>query len=62
MEEKSKNKSFIKILWSIIKFFVILFAIAYIGVIIGYSVIGNGKLIDIFSLRAIKHVLDVINN
>ncbi|MBU0278622.1 MULTISPECIES: DNA-directed RNA polymerase subunit beta [unclassified Gemella] len=55
------NKFFIKVL-KVIKFLIICFAILYIGVIIGYSVIGNGRIIDAIDLTAVKHIIDIIKN
>ncbi|MBF0714703.1 DNA-directed RNA polymerase subunit beta [Gemelliphila palaticanis] len=54
---KKSNK-----LFNFLKFLLILFATLYLGVIIGYSVIGNGDLIDALDLSALKHIIDIIFN
>ena len=43
-----------------IKYLIIFFAILYIGVIIGYSVIGKGELMDAINLKAIRHIINII--
>lgn len=45
-----------------LKFLIILFAISYLGVIIGYSIVGNGSIIDALDFTAIKHIIDIIFN
>lgn len=60
--KKIKNNNFSTKIIKILKFLLFLLAIMYVGVIIGYSIIGNGKLIDILDFSAIKHIIDIIYN
>lgn len=59
---KKEQNSIINKIYNFIKIFIILFAIMYIGVIIGYSVIGNGSLIDALDLTAVRHIINIIFN
>lgn len=60
-KKQEENKIFNKV-WEVVKFLIICFAILYLGVIIGYSVIGNGRIIDAIDLTALKHIIDIIKN
>lgn len=56
------KKSFFSKIYSFLKIFIIFFVILYIGVIIGYSVVGNGSLIDALDLTAVRHIINIIFN
>lgn len=60
--KKKEQDNLLTVIYKSIKFFTILFAILYIGVIIGYSVIGNGRLIDALDLTAVRHIINIIFN
>ena len=66
MAKKGNNnktsEGFFAKVYKIIKFIILLFAILYIGVIIGYSVIGDGKIMDAITLKSIKHIFDILFN
>ncbi|MBF0710306.1 MULTISPECIES: DNA-directed RNA polymerase subunit beta [unclassified Gemella] len=49
-----------KFLWKLLKFYIIFFLLLYVGLIIGYSVIGDGDLIDAVSLSAVKHMVNLL--
>lgn len=52
-----------KILFFIGKWFFILTCLLFsviFGLVIGYSVIGDGEMIDVFDLRTWKHVFDLV--
>ncbi|MBF0746982.1 DNA-directed RNA polymerase subunit beta [Gemella sp. 19428wG2_WT2a] len=49
-----------KFLWKLLKFYIIFFLLLYVGLIIGYSVIGDGDLIDAVNLSAVKHMVNLL--
>lgn len=55
-----KQTSFLTSIKKFFIFLIILFAIFYIGVIIGYSVIGDGDIMDALTFRNLKHIIDII--
>ena len=60
--KNKKDKNFLVTLKNIVIYILIFFLLMYIGLIIGYSVIGKGKIFNAFDLEALRHIIDKIKN
>lgn len=53
-------KHVIKVLMIILTVMVMMFVCAFIGVIIGYTIIGNGNAGDVFSMDIWDHIMSFV--
>ncbi|MDO4814816.1 MAG: DNA-directed RNA polymerase subunit beta [Gemella sp.] len=53
-------KSAFNFLLKLIIIYLIIMLLLYVGLIIGYSVIGNGDVMDAVNLSAVKHIINLL--
>ena len=56
-----KNKNQLTTFKKIILYILACIFLLYLGLIIGYSILGKGKVIDALDFEALKHIKDIIN-